>query len=619
MESNSDVTKESITKQLEDMIESESSMKKMYELDYLKNNKPVRGPGSSKSITPELNRSFLEDIFDNFNEFVEYDQNTMTDYYVGIEDEYNEETRKKERRIILSQNPFCSRENMEMFKQKLSSINSGNLSDLLSNNFNDPSVMAGMACLVSSVAHLPSKIEENDKEYVKRIKKIITKSIVLARGAAGVAFESKFDGVKDAIVVKSSHGQDDLVREMFIGATLNKLRESIPNFSYVYGGFTCGRAKIVKDKAELCKKTKKIDYVIYENITNSARYIDYVKNNPPIDVLSMYIQCLFALDVAHREYDFTHYDLHSGNLLVRNPKEEYIIPYKDKDGKIEYIKSKGIATFIDYGSSHILLNGEHYGYNFLQYSVLANTSFPMYDAHKLLLYTTLFLKKEDRKMFIPLFKFFNRTDSLDEAIKNDDYYYALPYTANVGKITYRDFIDYIKREVPEAKNIIFDQPPPMRVLSCSTKSDNDCMDGIEQFESEVFDDKKVEAKTNINTQNNEVDKIIINVNRLSNRIENLINNEMDGFDKEMSESLVTNYETYKEEIITFNNEYRDITTNNIGNIAKASDILKEIESNFFVPLLEIMNRDLARISPLPNNDELKFEIEYIINRIKVVL
>ncbi|PWG73572.1 hypothetical protein DF186_22380, partial [Enterococcus hirae] len=70
-------------------------------------------------------------------------------------------------------------------------------------------------------------------------------------------------------------------------------------------------------------------------------------------VMRVYFQIVMALAVEYHEFDFTHYDLHAGNVLIQaTPGNRfYLIPYTF-EGRTVYIKTNVIVKIIDYGLSH---------------------------------------------------------------------------------------------------------------------------------------------------------------------------------------------------------------------------------------------------------------------------
>jgi len=76
--------------------------------------------------------------------------------------------------------------------------------------------------------------------------------------------------------------------------------------------------------------------------------------------------------------------LHHENIIVRPLRTEATIVY-DINGVTHNHRTRNIATFIDYGFSHAVYQGYHYGrYDFRGFSVLPEQSYTIFDAFKLL-------------------------------------------------------------------------------------------------------------------------------------------------------------------------------------------------------------------------------------------
>uniref|UniRef100_A0A6C0BF45 Protein kinase domain-containing protein n=1 Tax=viral metagenome TaxID=1070528 RepID=A0A6C0BF45_9ZZZZ len=168
-------------------------------------------------------------------------------------------------------------------------------------------------------------------------------------------------------------GSKELIHELVVGvAATNKLRMYVPNFSYVLDAFTCSGTTVnnyTKEVIDFCTSdTESVAYVIYENIDNATPLgklaasqmseIDIAKN-----FLKYLMQMALSLNLAEILYGFAHRDLHTENVLLRKVSEDpFYIPYSHM-GEIVYVESPGsIATFIDYGMSHIKVenhNGEN--------------------------------------------------------------------------------------------------------------------------------------------------------------------------------------------------------------------------------------------------------------------
>lgn len=164
--------------------------------------------------------------------------------------------------------------------------------------------------------------------------------------------------------------RDNMTHEFFIGYFLNQIRDKVPNFMYVYGLFACNRI----DWGRPCynplgRLTDSEHYMLIERVYPGQTLNEFSKNND-MDFnffMSMYLQVMAAMAIAYDMAQFTHYDLHTNNVLIQDvPYAETVyIPYI-VDGRSIYIKANKIAKIIDYGMCHLAINVSnvemHFGY-----------------------------------------------------------------------------------------------------------------------------------------------------------------------------------------------------------------------------------------------------------------
>ena len=463
----------------------------LLETDYLNQltdyNINIRPRGDNRPIEPPL-------TFEDTMKFILMFDRILSSRYI---------MRKNEAFAINSGwGKFCLNPKPDMYGEGLrKSYKTGNLVSLLEKHYYDKNVMDNMSCLINRIAYLPRDSDEAYEAYKDRIRKYITDSKILASGTFGLALTSSFKDAANSLVIKVALDPKnlDVEHEIFVGLALNNLREWIPNFAYVYGGFRCGQP-IQAPNVRLCNAIDKQTYAIYENITNSATLDDFLaKGNYTFeDVFSIYLQILYALDLAHKMYDFTHFDLHSKNILIRDwDNQDKYIPYPNDDGSFDYIRTKGVATIIDYGQSHVKINDINYGNTFLDVGTLENSSFPMNDAHKCLLYIisgiipydNLNLNRAQQNerfniinSFVQIYRFFNSENPqrvIDNYINRENSpgeitrtYYTIPYIPSVGRVTHRDFINYIKANI-NTDNVIFSKDDILKddqILTCQAKT-----------------------------------------------------------------------------------------------------------------------------------------------------
>jgi len=195
------------------------------------------------------------------------------------------------------------------------------------------------------------------------------------------------------VVVKAPRyidGYASLIREYFIGLrALNKLRYTIPTIVYTLGLFKCNspssNGKI--NTEEMCSNSS-TPFVIYEKIPgDSVKHLLESNEITWETWLICFAQILLSLELAQRECNFTHFDLHTGNVMLRNDEDvKYTLPL---DGTTYTISgTKTLPVIIDFGMSTAEVDGVTVGshdfpmYGMMPYMVQG------YDMYKFLIYSS---------------------------------------------------------------------------------------------------------------------------------------------------------------------------------------------------------------------------------------
>lgn len=166
--------------------------------------------------------------------------------------------------------------------------------------------------------------------------------------------------------------------------------------------------------------------------------------------MNYFTQILFALREA-QEVGFTHYDLHTSNVILRDIGETVAIDYTATNGSKKKLLTDTIATLIDYGFSHIEYNGKDYGFFAVpQGNVHPYKAFPLHDVFKLLCFSLYDMRQAGNRAYkrlLPLLSFFTQGD-LDELIVNGrDSFYALPNNEETRKFMLDDFLDFVQSKM----------------------------------------------------------------------------------------------------------------------------------------------------------------------------
>jgi hypothetical protein len=360
------------------------------------------------------------------------------------------------------------------------------LQTFITSEFYNPAVLKLAMCIAESIYYNNG----SDIANTKMVKTWFTSLRQFgAESVSGYALQTSFDNVPNFFVLKSPRdvedAAEDLLHEYIVGVYgTNKLRAFNPNFSYILGGFKCSpptlsrRTKMVTN---WCNPDHAVNYVLYENIFPSEALKDFVKDENrcgPLEFISAYLQIVLASAEALKLIDFTHYDLHNNNVLLRTVEgyPSFYIPYKSGDGHL-YIKCHSVSTIIDYGSSHFVYDGQAYGKVGLEgYGVEALTSNIWYDVYKLLGFCLYDMKLNDTnlrcygvaKQLMTFFDMSGLTD-VDQLVKEerDDLYLFHGFSDDHLNSNIGDYINFILNNYPNIDEVVMDQPPAgSHVLGC---------------------------------------------------------------------------------------------------------------------------------------------------------
>lgn len=383
--------------------------------------------------------------------------------------------RKKELAIVTKTKP-CTLESSVY--SNLDHIKDGNLSQLYNDQFYSEGFMRYLSEMSCPIFYPMASNGSIVKEWLKNFKKIGAESV------EGVAIMASLTDDDKLFIIKGPRGKSsDLAHEAVIGLALNPLRATIPNFSWVFGVLRCSMPITDDDKLlSWCNANDPVTYVVYERVPGVSLR-DYIRTATPLQFADVFLQICEALHVASKHCDFTHYDLHYENVIVRPLDKSSTIVY-NIDQSTYYHTTSNIATFIDYGFSHAIYNNEHYGrYDFKGFSIYPNQGYPMFDVFKLLCFCLeASLNTQLAPIMTQMLQYFTRDNALD-VIKNtginSGYYYCLPYQlGSAFKLSH--FIEYIIN-ITKPSFISLNPTSSSKILSCSMSGTCLNTDAIAKF------------------------------------------------------------------------------------------------------------------------------------------
>lgn len=373
------------------------------------------------------------------------------------------EHQKQGEEQLASRASMCAVPMLSSLRDRIAGLEAAELKEITSSQFYNPSTMLATMCILDSILYTSNNgstyLNNRIRQYIHNLRQIGNPS------AEGYAMLADFENANDMFVIKVSRDptDDKLIHELIVGLYgTNRLRSYVPNFSYVYGGFKCLPPIInqeTKEVATWClNNNNAVNYVVYENIAPSVTLAKYLETCTGREFLIIYMQIIYALILA-KLIDFTHYDLHYENILVRTVSHDstqssspnFQIAYNTERGA-EYITAQVVATFIDYGFSHITIpeTGEHFGRSgFIKYSIYPDKSWIMHDLYKLLMFSLLTVTRVRNTEVISeaskIFRYFNDSEDIQFALGDQRFvFFSLPITTETINFTPEGLAQHIR-------------------------------------------------------------------------------------------------------------------------------------------------------------------------------
>ena len=242
--------------------------------------------------------------------------------------------------------------NYELPNQSITSVNPDSLVKVARENFNNIYLMEEMASIVMA-SHWPAKYLTSTQLVHSHIKP----QRMIGGGGYGIVFTAGFMHPNELLAIKINSEEDVAtdIHEIAIGFKLNTLRTRTPNYAYVYGFYSCHREK--DNIASFCvREGTKQKFIVYENIPGTTLNGRLQRGMNPCEFFSAYIQIMHALRIANDAFEYSHYDLHTKNVIIRPTTAKYVMERRSDSNT--YIETfGGIATMIDFGMSYLKHHG----------------------------------------------------------------------------------------------------------------------------------------------------------------------------------------------------------------------------------------------------------------------
>lgn len=316
--------------------------------------------------------------------------------------------------------------------------------------------LSSLLCIFDGVFNITKNTNFKNED----INKWITNIKYLARTKESIVYQANFSD-QDILIIKNVNSN----MEYFIGIfCTNKLRQLIPNFAYVLGTFKL----FGYDDQKINIIYEKIPGLTFEQIIQTKK-LSYK------DCLNYFIQILLSLLVSQNEYGYTHNDLHTNNIIIRDVIGEQTIKYF-VNGTIYSINTNKIATIIDYGQSQFVYDGIFINgiiilpgkdlYTLI-YNLMDNLFFYDRSLYKQMNWILDFYK-DDKYHF---YKFKNDNQKMTQLTEyGNSVHYVLKSNDKECYINLQKYIDFIINKTKDI--IITNEHFPKDNLLCGKKCDN---------------------------------------------------------------------------------------------------------------------------------------------------
>ncbi len=372
-------------------------------------------------------------------------------------------------------------------KNKFPTMDLNKLAVRANSHYYNPKIMEIESCMIN--AFVPFSLEPK----YRSMKLFWGKMLSLASGVNGTVAKP-INKALDQFVVKYANPTDDKsveirretdnIHEVFIALHLNRYRRFISNYVYCFGYFKCNSPlNFGAGETSICNTKGDNNFIIYENIKGKSLKNIMTWNKVTFDkLLNYYLQILLALYTA-RDLQFTHYDLHTANIIIRptGMKEKTAVTYII-DGEKYYLETNEIATMIDFGYSYIKINGVGFGKPDVEHGgIYRDKPNQIMDAHKLWGFMSYnVMKSGDVKMLelmMPIIEYFHSKKYDLETFKtylSEDIklFFYIP-AMKVG-YSHLKLIRYIIQNYPLTKKFL-KPSTELKILGCKPAGDFVCV------------------------------------------------------------------------------------------------------------------------------------------------
>lgn len=381
---------------------------------------------------------------------------------------------------LLQTNLPCKTTDVSFIRDHIAGLKGKILKDILSEQPQNPHAMEVAQCTANSIFYV-SPYDVGSLYINNRIRLYIhnLNQINYEKQTNSYYLTADFENIENMFVIKVpktlTGDKVFLIHESFVGLYgTNILRQYIPNFIYVYGSFKCSPPLIDDDTKKVATwclhDYNSVNYVLFENVFPAITLSKYIEACNGTDFINIYLQVLYSLKLANKVCGFTHYNLHSDNIMLRTLHDGKIfnIRYENENDNIEYFRTKYIPTIIDYSFSRITIDGQNFGkFGYSQFSIYPDRDWIFHDLYKLLMFCIMKAIQVNNISVLTeaekLFNFFNTSEKMLEAVIRQS---PIDFPLPILNLSLVNYIKYIKKSCK--CDFMSSSPGEFKVLDCQS-------------------------------------------------------------------------------------------------------------------------------------------------------
>ena len=248
-----------------------------------------------------------------------------------------------------------------------------------------------------------------------------------------------FDNFHAALKKSKTPSFDDITyRDFCVGINLNKILDEAPFFVRTLGCF------IHENQFHIATE-------FIEGI-NLKKFI-ILKNSTFTDFINIFFQILLGLEIAQNKLNFSHYDLHTDNVILihQKPNSTFTVKMYDKNF---IIKNKYKPVMIDFGLSSIHTKGQTVGQPKLEKKGILPYLSPGYDIYIFLLFCRDIAQNKNLSIFKGidnLLLFFKTETDLEISMLTNNHIKSLK--KGVANLIPNQFIQYCIKNYSRFLNV----------------------------------------------------------------------------------------------------------------------------------------------------------------------